>query len=97
MPVRVVVTDADGKAIAGRSVHLELQKMTYTSATQEEEGGENADQSIKYDSVASADVVSGEHPVTAQLTPSDSGPYRVVARPAGARNDASASSKAPRT
>ena len=83
MPVRVVVTDADGKAIAGRSVHLDLQKMTYTSATQEEEGGENAQQSIKYDSVASADVVSGEHPVTAQLTPSDAGPYRIVARPAG--------------
>src|SRR6202034_704169 len=51
MPVRVVVTDAGGKAIAGRSVHLELQKMTYTSATQEEEGGENAQQSIKYQTV----------------------------------------------
>jgi uncharacterized protein YfaS (alpha-2-macroglobulin family) len=90
MPVRVVVTDAGGKAIAGRPVHLELQKMTYTSATQEEEGGENAQQSIKYDTVASADVVSGEHPVTVQLTPSDAGPYRVVARPPAARNDASA-------
>ena len=90
MPVRVVVTDAGGKAIAGRSVHLELQKMTYTSATQEEEGGENAQQSIKYDTVASADVVSEEHPVTARLTPSGAGPYRVVARPAAARNDASA-------
>ena len=90
MPVRVVVTDADGKAIAGRSVHLELQKMTYTSATQEEEGGENAQQSIKYDTIASADVVSGEHPVAAQLTPNDAGPYRIVARPAGERNDASA-------
>jgi hypothetical protein len=97
MPVRVVVTDADGKAIAGRSVHLELQKMTYTSATQEEEGGENAQQSIKYDTVAGADVVSGERPITAQLTPSDAGPYRIVARPAALRhaegdkaNDASA-------
>jgi uncharacterized protein YfaS (alpha-2-macroglobulin family) len=82
MPVRVVVTDADGKALAGRSVHLELQKMTYTSATQEEEGGENAQQAIKYRTVSSVDVVSGDHPVTAPLTASDSGPYRVIATPA---------------
>jgi uncharacterized protein YfaS (alpha-2-macroglobulin family) len=81
MPIRVIVTDADGKAIAGRAVHLELQKMLYTSATQEEEGGENADQSIKYQTVASSDVVSGDHPVTAQLTPSDAGSYRVTATP----------------
>jgi hypothetical protein len=82
MPVRVILTDGDGKALAGRSVHLELQKMTYTSATQEEEGGENAQQAITYATVASADVVSGDHPVTAQLTPSDAGSYRVIATPA---------------
>ncbi|MFY9718280.1 MAG: alpha-2-macroglobulin family protein [Candidatus Cybelea sp.] len=79
MPFRVIVTGADGKPIGGRRVHLELQKMTYTSATQEEEGGENADQSIKYDTVAAADVTSAAQPVTASLTPSDVGPYRVVA------------------
>jgi hypothetical protein len=90
MPVRVIVTDADGKAIAGRSVHLELQKMIYTSATQEEEGGENAQQAIKYQNVANSDVVSGDRPVTAQLTPSDAGSYRVIATPAGARNGATA-------
>ena len=59
MPIRAIVTDAGGKAIAGRAVHLELQKMTYTSATQEEEGGENADQSIKYTTVSSADAHLG--------------------------------------
>ncbi len=48
------------KPIAGRGVHLELQKMTYTSATQEVEGGESAQQSIKYDTVATADVTSGD-------------------------------------
>jgi len=90
MPIRVIVTDADGKAVAGRSVHLELQKMTYTSATQEEEGGENAQQAIKYATVANADVTSEDQPVTAQLTPSETGSYRVIATPAGARNAASA-------
>jgi hypothetical protein len=87
MPIRAIVTDPDGKAIAGRAVHLELQKMTYTSATQEEEGGENAQQAIKYDTVATADVTSGKQPVTAQLTPSDVGPYRVVATFAGGAGD----------
>lgn len=87
MPIRVLVTSADGKAIAGRAVHLELQKMTYTSATQEEEGGENADQSIKYTTVSTADVTSADKAVTAPLTPNDVGPYRVNATFAQARND----------
>ena len=52
MPIRVIVTDAAGKPISGRAVHLELQKMTYTSATQEEEGGEDAHQAIKYATVS---------------------------------------------
>jgi uncharacterized protein YfaS (alpha-2-macroglobulin family) len=97
MPIRVIVTDADGKAVAGRAVHLELQKMTYTSATQQVEGGENAQQSIKYDTVATADVTSGDREVTAQLSPSDAGPYRVrasfplrQARDDKARSEASA-------
>ena len=91
MPVRVIVTDADGAPVAGRSVHLELQKMTFTSASQEVEGGDNADQSVKYDTVASADVASAERPVTAQLTPPDAAPYRIRANFAGASGAATAS------
>jgi alpha-2-macroglobulin len=92
MPVRVVVTDANGKAVGGRAVHLELQKITYVSATQEEEGGENSQQAVKYDTVATADVTSEDRPVTAQLTPSDVGPYRVFANFGGSRSTASNSS-----
>ncbi len=92
MPIRVIVTDANGTAISGRPVHLQLQKMTYVSATQEEEGGESAQQAVKYDTVATADVTSAEKPVTAQLTPADAGPYRIFANYAGARSDASNSS-----
>jgi uncharacterized protein YfaS (alpha-2-macroglobulin family) len=90
MAIRTIVTDADGKAISGSAVHLELQKMTYTSATQEVEGGQSAQQAIKYDTVASADVTSGEHPVTASLTPNDVGPYRVRATFGGGNREASA-------
>ncbi len=90
MPIRAIVTDADGKAIAGRGVHFQLQKMTYTSATQEVEGGESAQQAIKYDTVATADVTSADKPVSASLTPPDAGPYRVRATFPGAKGDASA-------
>ena len=87
MPIRAIVTDANGLALSGRAVHLELQKMTYVSATQEVEGGENAQQAVKYDTVATADVTSGDRPVTAQLTPSDVGPYRVLATLRQAQGD----------
>lgn len=90
MQIRAIVTDADGKPVSGRSVRLELQKMTYVSATQEIEGGESADQSVKYDTVATAQVTSGDRPVTAQLTPGDAGAYRVTANFGEARSDAGA-------
>lgn len=89
MPVRVIVTDASGTAVAGRAVHVELQKMTFTSATQEVEGGENAQQAVRYDTVATADVTSADRPVAATLTPTDPGPYRIRANFAGAPSDAS--------
>ncbi|MBV8152821.1 MAG: Ig-like domain-containing protein, partial [Candidatus Eremiobacteraeota bacterium] len=90
MPLKFVVTDADGHAISGRSVHFELQKMTYTSATQEVAGGEGSDQSVSYDTVATADATSGDAPATVNLTPTDVGPYRVRANFSGAASDASA-------
>jgi hypothetical protein len=94
MPIRAIVTDADGNAVSGRGVHLELQKMTYTSATQEEEGGQSAQQAIKYQTVDKADVTSGGGPVTANLTPPAVGPYRVMATLRGAPNAASSAASA---
>ena len=92
MSIRVIVTDSNGKPVTGRAVHLQMQKMTYTSATQEVEGGENAQQSVKYATVATADATSSDQPVTVQLTPSDAGPYRVYANFGDARSEASNSS-----
>ncbi len=90
MPIRAIVTDADGKPISGRSIHVELQKMTYTSASQDVEGGQSAQQAIKYETVASADATSANDPVTIDLTPTAAGPYRVRANFAGAASAASA-------
>ena len=91
MPIRVIVTDPDGKPVSGRSVHLELDKMTYASATQSVGGGEDAQQTVKYDQVATADTTSSDSAVTVNLTPTDTGPYRVRANFGGASSAASAS------
>ena len=90
MTIRTIVTDAAGHAVAGRGMHFELQKMTYTSATQQVEGGESAQQAIKYETVDSADATSSEKAIAVSLTPRDAGPYRVRANFSGAKSDASA-------
>lgn len=90
MTIHTVVTDASGKTISGRAIHVELQKMTYTSATQQVEGGENAQQAVQYQTVSTADATSGDKAVDVTVTPSDAGAYRVRASFAGAKNDASA-------
>jgi uncharacterized protein YfaS (alpha-2-macroglobulin family) len=91
MPVNVIVTDLNGKTLAGRSVHLELQKMTYAAATQLVEGGENAQYAVSYATVDTADVTPGTSPAIAQLHPKDPGPYRIRANFGGATGAASES------
>jgi uncharacterized protein YfaS (alpha-2-macroglobulin family) len=90
MPVRVIVTDAGGHPVAGRTVTLQLQSMTYTSATQQIAGGESAQQSIEYRTVATASATSGAQPVSVDLTPPSAGSYRLRANFADAAGDASA-------
>ncbi|HKU81740.1 MAG TPA: Ig-like domain-containing protein, partial [Candidatus Tumulicola sp.] len=90
MTIHTIVTDAAGKPIAGRAIHVELQKMTYTSATQQVEGGESAQQAVEYRTVSTADATSGDKPVDVTVTPDDSGAYRVRATFNGAKSDASA-------
>ena len=90
LSIRAIVTDADGKAISGRGIHVELQKMTYTSATQTVEGGDQADEAVKYATVDTADATSGSGPVNVSLKPPDPGPYRIRANFSGAQSDAGA-------
>jgi alpha-2-macroglobulin len=85
----VIVTDVDGKPIGGRGVHLELQQMSYAAASQLVAGGESAQNAVQYKTVATADVTSGDQPVTASLVPDKPGSYRLRATFAGA-SDASA-------
>ncbi len=90
MNVKLVASDLDGKLQGGRGVHLELQKMTYGSATQLQSGGEDAQNSVQYTTVESADATSGDAAVAVALHPKDAGPYRIRANFSGAKGDASA-------
>jgi uncharacterized protein YfaS (alpha-2-macroglobulin family) len=77
--VSVIVTDPDGAAQTGKSVHLVLQKRDDVTATQLDEGSETERQAVHYTDVASTDVTSGDKAVDAQLTAPKPGSYRIVA------------------
>ncbi|MBV9972194.1 MAG: Ig-like domain-containing protein [Candidatus Eremiobacteraeota bacterium] len=89
VPVKVIVTDPNGAAQSGKSVHVELQSMDYSAATQLIEGGQSARNAVKYTTVDQTDVTSATAPVTISLTPPKAGAYRVRATIAGAKSDAS--------
>ncbi|MDQ6930872.1 MAG: MG2 domain-containing protein [Candidatus Eremiobacteraeota bacterium] len=89
--VKVVVTDPDGKPFTGRHVHLDLQAMDYSAATQGVEGGDAARNSVKYTTVANADTTSSSTPQTVGLKASKAGAYRIRATFSGTASDASES------
>lgn len=89
LDVDVVVTDTTGKTIAGRRVHVELQTMTYASATQLQAGGEVPQNAVQYATVDATDVTPGGDAATVQLHPKGAGLYRIRANFTGARGDAS--------
>ena len=89
LAVTIIATDPSGKARSGTNVHVELQRATYSNATQIVEGAEEPVQSVSYATVASGDVTSAAGPATAKLTPDKPGTYRVRATVAGASDAAS--------
>ena len=88
--IKTAATSPDGKPIAGRRIHLALQKRNFDSATQLVEGAQSPHDSVTYKTVAEADVTSGTEPQTVSLTPPDGGSYRVRANFADAKDDATA-------
>lgn len=88
--VRVIVTDAAGKAQQSARVHVELQKMEYSGVTQLVEGGEAARNQVQYVTAAQADISSGAQAQTVTLVPKDPGSYRIRANFAGAGSDSTA-------
>ena len=88
--VGVIVTDPSGKTQSGTRVHLELQKMQYSSVTQVVEGADSAQNQVQYSTVAQADTTSGNAAQTVTLVAKDPGSYRIRANFAGSGSDATA-------
>lgn len=86
----VIATDPQGKVVPGTRVHVELEKMEYSGATQIVEGSEAARNQVRYTTVAQADVTTGDQPQNVSLTAKDAGSYRIRANLAGAPGDATA-------
>lgn len=86
----VIATDPNGKVLPGTGVHVELQKMEYSGATQIVEGAEAARNQVRYTTVAQADLVTGSRPQNVSLIAKDPGSYRIRANLAGAASDATA-------
>ena len=89
-PVDAIATDPAGKAQSGVKVHLELQFADYAQATQLVEGGEEPQIAVKYETVAEADLTTGDSSVRVMLTPPKAGSYRIRANLAGAKDDSTA-------
>lgn len=86
----VIAVDPAGKTQPGTHVHVELQKMEYSGATQIVDGSEAARNQVRYATVAQADVTTGDGPQTISLAAKDAGSYRIRANLAGAASDATA-------
>ncbi|MEO1792033.1 MAG: alpha-2-macroglobulin family protein [Cyanobacteria bacterium J06629_19] len=85
-PVQVIVSDANGDAIANQRIRIELQKATYSRVTKVIEGSRIPVNQVEYETVATALVRSQKTAQTAKLTPPESGSYRLRANFANAEN-----------
>ncbi len=92
-PVEVIVTDPTGKPIKGQRVRVELQRMKYSSVTRLVEGSQQQQNQVEYETVATADVKSGNSPQTLELTPTESGSYRIRANFVRSKNESTATDK----
>ncbi|MEO1134263.1 MAG: MG2 domain-containing protein, partial [Cyanobacteria bacterium J06639_1] len=82
-PVRFVVTDPKGNAIARQKVHLELQKRTYSTVNRLIEGASVPKTQVTYETVEDVTARSGSREQVVDLTAPESGSYRIEARLAG--------------
>jgi uncharacterized protein YfaS (alpha-2-macroglobulin family) len=89
-PIQIIVTDANGQALSGERVRVELQTMKYSSVTQLEEGSRTSRNQIEYKTVAQQEIRSGNEPQTVSLTPPASGSYRIQANWVNSKTDITA-------
>ncbi|MDZ8029168.1 MAG: alpha-2-macroglobulin [Nostoc sp. DedQUE11] len=78
-PVELVVTEPTGKPIKNQRVRLELQQIKYSSVTQLVEGSQTPKNQVEYKTVQQAEITSASNPQSLNLTPPESGSYRIRA------------------
>ncbi len=91
--VEVIVTDAEGKAIVGENINLELQQIDYSSVTQIVAGSLKPRNQVAYKTVQEVQLRSGKQAKSVELTPPDSGSYRIRANFSNAENEVTASDR----
>lgn len=90
LPVEVIVADPKGEAIAGQTVHLDLQQMDYSRIGRLVEGSSTEETQVEYKTIATAEIKSGQTPQTVMLTPTGSGSYRIRATFPSDKNESTA-------
>ncbi|MEH2068127.1 MAG: alpha-2-macroglobulin [Nostoc sp.] len=78
-PIEAIVTDPTGKPITGQRLRLELQQIKYSSVTQLVEGSQTPKNQVEYKTVQQAEITSASSPQSVNLTPPESGSYRIRA------------------
>ena len=86
-PVEIIVTNPAGKAIEGQAVKVELQAMKYSSVTRVVEGSRNQKSQVEYQTIAQAEIKSGNTAQVVNLTPKAGGSYRIRANFANASDE----------
>ncbi len=77
--IEAIVTDPTGKPITGQRLRLELQQIKYSSVTKVVEGSRTPKNQVEYKTVGQAEVTSASNPQSVNLTPPESGSYRIRA------------------
>ncbi|MGB2925852.1 MAG: alpha-2-macroglobulin family protein, partial [Limnothrix sp.] len=75
----IIVVDPEGKAIAGQTVQLELQKVNYSRVTQIIEGSRVERPQVEYETIATETVQSDDAAQAVKLTAPAGGSYRIHA------------------
>ncbi len=88
--VEVIATDETGEVLRNQAIHLELQRIEYRTVTQTIEGSEVARNQAEFITVDEVNIRSAKAAVTAELTPTESGTYRIRANFRNAQSDVTA-------
>jgi uncharacterized protein YfaS (alpha-2-macroglobulin family) len=93
LDVEVIVTDPQGQVQRGENVTVQLEKMDYSYARRVVAGSSSDRNQVTYTLVDEVKLKSGAQAQTVQLTPTESGSYRIRANFTGSNSEATVSDR----